>query len=354
MRTFARRLVTVLLLCMIVGCQSIGTSDQFSHVKEDEIFLISDGVLTSYLGSDSEIRIPEDVVAIGPDAFTTSMATNNVSKISLGRNVEIIDPAAFRGLPNLKSVDIYTENPFFVSGKDEFGTGGFIYGTREPIVFYFPDEDDAVHLSRDDGTPPYFYGENKEMLFVCHGAVFSLRCKTIGKQIHWYCDSIQHRNNSVDFQSPVEFEGGNYQTYLFETSDLELVFETVSYNFSDAWMLTENMVMELHPERTPDYSISLHRGDDGTLRYRKIKAEYSTQEQADEISQRITARDNYYGEDGKAYVSNGEWKFVVEKIYTVSDYFRMKGTNIDDWFLSLNSPYSTLEQLMESNRRCEG
>ena len=338
------------LLLILSGCQHAEQPEEPS-IPAQSSFAIKNGILTAYTGKETEIELPGDVTGIAPDAFAASPVAGDIVRISLGKSVEMIDPLAFSGLTSLQAVDVDTENAVFRSGTSEQQGGSYLCGNTEPIMFYFPGEGASVYLSSDDGQAPYFYEERADMSFICNKAVFTLYYENENDQIHWYCRSVRYEKNQVDFQEPVEFEGGNFQTSVFETSNHEFVFERTSYNFSDAYIVTKDAALELHPGNDPDYAVSLYCGKDGELRYRKIRAEYATQEQADEIFPRITSRNEFYGEDGLVTIKNGELVFTAQNQYTVSDYFKNRGTDIDTWFKSLpDCPYNTLEELMQANK----
>ena len=67
----------------------------------DSDFVIKDGVLLQYSGSDTNVVIPEEVTEIGPSAFRNNVS---IKTVEFSSNVEKISNNAFMGCTSLKSV----------------------------------------------------------------------------------------------------------------------------------------------------------------------------------------------------------------------------------------------------------
>lgn len=312
------------LLFILAGCQGVESFSQSGNQTPGD-FKVVDGQLIAYFGYETEIVVPEDVTEIAHNAFSNSPRADEITQISFGANVKQISPLAFSGLTALRTVVSCDENDFFQSEKEEFGKGTFLCGVNDPIMFYFSKEDNLVYLSDDVNQKPYSYGEGVEVDFICDNAIFTIFYSIDDDDnLRWYCRSICYEDNRIDFLNPIDFFGGNYKSYVFETKTHELVFEQTNNNFSDAYILTRNVAIELHPENDPNYSISLYCGDDRELRYKKIRADYSALEQLDEITQIIINRDDYYGEDGVVSIEGKKLVLVPENKYTISDYIETR------------------------------
>ena len=66
-------------------------------------FIIENGVLKRYNGTDEHVKIPEDVIGIGYSAFCNC---NAITSVIIGDGVTYIDDEAFKNCENLTSVDI--------------------------------------------------------------------------------------------------------------------------------------------------------------------------------------------------------------------------------------------------------
>ena len=66
-------------------------------------FVIENGILKRYNGTDEHVKIPEDVIGIGYSAFCNC---NAITSVIIGDGVTYIDDEAFKNCENLTSVDI--------------------------------------------------------------------------------------------------------------------------------------------------------------------------------------------------------------------------------------------------------
>lgn len=81
-------------------------------------FDIENGILLSYNGDDTYVKIPDSVRVIADYAFKDNENAKNIDGILLGKHVESIEDHAFYGLENLKNVDVSSEHEYF---KNESG-----------------------------------------------------------------------------------------------------------------------------------------------------------------------------------------------------------------------------------------
>ena len=63
--------------------------------------IIDDGILIKYLGNEQDVTIPEDVVAIGYQAFKNN---NTIKNVRLSKNVTDICREAFYACTNLENI----------------------------------------------------------------------------------------------------------------------------------------------------------------------------------------------------------------------------------------------------------
>lgn len=328
-------------------------------------FKTEDGVLIEYTGTDTEPVIPDGIIEIGAGAFESSPAAGSITKITLGRDVRKIDDEAFYGLGSLLRVAIGEGNSAFVEYEVGYSNGSadyFICAVNRQQVFYFRQEgydgfsiDNEIALSE---SVLYSYKEKTDIAFNCGNAKFEIFYESGEYGRWWYFHAAEYEGNRLEFDEPVEFAGANLGPYIFETADHELVFGTEGYNGTHIYYMTKDQKAEAHSDAYPGYAVSFYRGDDGEMRYLKIKSEYSYLEQTGGLEAFfiMTSRDEYYGEDGRVYYEGGEFRLEPEEVYTISDYFVMNGKDIDTMFEeNFGEDYESLEELMAHNaERGEG
>lgn len=93
--------VLLILSFVVIIVYSVMSGKKEVFAKSSD-FVIEDGMLTQYLGSDKEIVIPKGVIIIGPSAFKGSM----MEKVVIPSNLFRIDSKAFEDCTNLREVII--------------------------------------------------------------------------------------------------------------------------------------------------------------------------------------------------------------------------------------------------------
>ena len=322
-------------------------------------FTVKNGELVEYSGSDKEPVIPAGGVKIGSKA-----AADSIEKITLGGDVKQIDPEAFFGLPSLSEVYADGGNSSFKSEKteDEPYPTSFLYGTDDEIIFYFSRTGEIWDDIYDKLPAPYMKEENA-VTFVCGNAVLDLfypsKTPEGEENFAFFCRSVKYDGNTVGFDKPVPFGIEMMGTQIFETVHGELVFETnCYYNTADIYYVTKDTPKAIELHGLSDRTVSFYLDDKKELRYHAIRTGFDILDQTmggDALSV-VTGRDDYYGEDGRVSVENGEFRLERENLYTISDYFRMNGTDIDTAFreLGFDEDYDSLESLFEANKKKTG
>lgn len=114
-------------------------------IIEENGFYIEDGVLQSYSGSDTEVILPEAVIAIADYAFRDNAARETITTVTLGKNVQTVGANAFAGLDQLMSLILEDESTAFVE-RD-----GAIFTFDGSMLVRFTDRD-AVEYTLPSGV----------------------------------------------------------------------------------------------------------------------------------------------------------------------------------------------------------
>ncbi len=104
--------VTYLLMSCVFCILLAGALSKREVAAKESDFIIQDGFLVQYLGSDKEVVIPEGVTSIGPQAFMNS----TIRKITIPDGVYAIHERAFENCKRLEMIDL-PESIDFIGGN---------------------------------------------------------------------------------------------------------------------------------------------------------------------------------------------------------------------------------------------
>ncbi len=154
--------------------------------------------------------------------------------------------------------------------------------------------------------------------------------------VELHLNSITYSGRTVTLNSPIALSG-NIGIVAFE-SDGAFVFMKQYYGDGEGYIIKDGAVYAIRNYSGSAFYdvsgvLSLYKGEDGEIMYKRIAEEFNTAAQSDYIIlMNLTSRDQYYGEEGTVEVADGRLTFTRTKLYTVSDYFEARGTTIDEWF----------------------
>ncbi len=77
-------------------------------------FVIENGILVSYTGSETEITLPEEVSSIASNTFSSSTNAADITTIHLNSGINSIEEKAFSGLVSLSRVTVPEDNSNFI------------------------------------------------------------------------------------------------------------------------------------------------------------------------------------------------------------------------------------------------
>ena len=147
---------------------AIGLLIEYSNktaISEADDFLISNGVLVKYLGSSSELKIPEDVRIIASTAFDDNPSLKNIRSLTT-RSVTIED-GALAGLDSLECIIVEGSAEFILLGNEEriltssvqslVSQGVSLQRTRETMT-----EESVLTISDENGIDLVFDNSGSE------------------------------------------------------------------------------------------------------------------------------------------------------------------------------------------------
>lgn len=118
-----KNIIIIVLLCIIVPCAIIIAREPTKNTNNTtEEFIVSDHILTQYLGAEKIVNIPDDlgIVEIGEECFKNNL---DITHIKLPYGTTKINDWAFAGCNNLKSMEF--PETLLIIGDSAFFECGF-------------------------------------------------------------------------------------------------------------------------------------------------------------------------------------------------------------------------------------
>lgn len=333
-------------------------SEETTVINEAD-YIITDGVLTSYLGTNTVVYLPDSVTEIAENAFGDSPVADEITEINIGANVTEISPGAFDNLKNIGCVNVATDNPKY-SLIDVFlsSTGDGIYTCS--YWAWFKEGADASIFRKDNYPLPMQVSKiptespDEVVTVLCDGAELEVSFDKVD-----YADdcraklhSIKYGNQVLEFDEPLSLTG-NFSVYSFNFED-GYVFTRRSTT-DDAYIFTKDGIITLPWGNVRENgAVTLSCDENGSLRYHKENGEFASggRQTADPFSSVITGPDFYFGEDGYVDIVQGEYMFIPEITYTVEDYitYRLEMT-MEEWFDEfVLFKFESLEEMYQFNK----
>jgi len=296
-------------------------------------FVIENGTLLSYVGKDTEIVLPQEVTTIAADCFSASENAQNITTISLGSNVKMIEEAAFSGLPSLDEITVPEDNKNFVFSE------GVLLKTDGSILFAasYPKEIDVQKfVTTIDSMENMIEFWDKEIKFVFDGVTmtahksaedsfFTIDTFTAHGQTFSLADS-EYYNTSFCCNGILEVNA-----YLYmKMSDEAFIYSKGRSSIGYYLIITKDAIYEyLRPEEVSDpqiepewynkstftYSID----DNGRLTYTREPLKYTFDQTIYHEMKYCVGFDEFALEEGYVTFDSGEVVHHAEKRYTVSE-----------------------------------
>ena len=336
--------------------------------QSQDSFLIENGVLLSYTGTDTEIVIPDSVTAISAGAMQVSSSAAEITTVTLGKNVKVIDEQAFSGLVSLTEVKVPEENGYFQfqNGILLSADGSLYVGMAET----FSESEklsslvDAMHSGILDGS--------SISRFVVGRGVMELRMADAGDNAEDYeifsgkvCSitALSAYGHTFTLTEPIELSR-RISLQAFE-ADGHFVFSLATTSAGrKVYIFTQDSIYELDSRGLPygylgdlyeneaDYNrsvIDYYSNGDGTLGYKRTALKYRNPTAIDLILEYCTGRDEFCYETGTVSFHVGEPVYTVQKTYSVSETFSLE-TAFRNWKgVRPDKDIESLDELLASN-----
>ena len=348
----------------------------------DPDFMIYNGALVKYLGTDTTVTVPRGVSTIAAGAFRTSSSSSSITEIRLSEDVKDISEEAFAGLGALERIDV-------PPGNDAFTFGEGVLSAANGSIHFSLDKDDRIDVAQFLETLEKMgrikeYTE-RDITFVFGDVVLVARSEALPEPDP---DSVEQRSawyavRSVSaFGRTFEVERGKYfdkgtladgvieVNALFELfrADGAVVYEKRVSDFGLAVVITPSGVTEIYnstdapcneaaatPTWYNDPIVWFGVDEDGRLTYTRTPRKYAFDQSLDLELRYCTGRDEFAREEGIVTFDGAKIAYVPERTYTAGEVFDLDDL-FADWRRNLGSfdeelkEYATLDELISYNR----
>ena len=151
-------------------------------------FVIENGILLKYVGKDSSVTIPDEVVALGDFCFEDT----NVEEVILSQKVDSISGAAFNETPYLQKIVVDSANPTYCS------VDSCLYSKDKKRFICSPNRTDTLYIAEGcEVIEPYAFFQRR-----VSGIIFpkTLKCFEHSALCNCYIDAEELIIPDVEFR----------------------------------------------------------------------------------------------------------------------------------------------------------
>ena len=162
MKQRIKRIISyIMVFVMVLSSIQLTGIAKAKDVYASDDFVIKDGVLIKYYGTDKEVVIPEGVTSIGDFAFS---GRSSLTSITIPKGITSIGSCAFSGCSSLTSITIPESVTSIVSDAFSYCSSLTVYGTSGSYVEeYCKNHDNLTFIAGEmpTHTPGDINGDDK-------------------------------------------------------------------------------------------------------------------------------------------------------------------------------------------------
>lgn len=349
----SKKHITSLLLMMIIGglLSGCGTekmpnheeSGNEKHVENSDlnVFDVQNGKLISYSGEETVVSLPESVLEITSDSFSSKK--EDIKSLYIGENVMRIADDAFVGMINLASVKVADGNAYYSS------TENFLVSNTGSTMFMFGNEkfDTSIFDYADTVGAQNFCEDGFKIVF--GEAVLHFDGTTDKEPRTSICslERIDVFGKSVDLNTNFE---GNHAVTLQYADDCLLITD-YTYGVGDTYIISEEGIWEQHndevlsAENCNDPIVTVSVDTDGSLIFLCKPRKYIFSGTIGDLLKYSCGKDELYSVEGALYFDGSYPQYSIEKNTTLSENYT--DDQLKDEFDAINSSYEQFDSLIK-------
>ena len=288
-------------------------------------FVIEDGALLYYTGDDAEVTIPDSVTAIAQTAF---LEATDISRLTIGSDVENIEPLALAPLIGKAEIQISSDNLYY-----EMIEGVVVRKDGTAIILDAIGTDAGHNADRRMGDVSDVMAKKGYSQKVEDPERFNVEFEGLERmEVGNACikvdeglavESVTVFGKTVDFEDGFLMVTGNRKFQAFEAQG-GFVIASISGGWGRTCLIfPEDCITVETPMKNAEdiYSCSVIRfyKEEDRICYERIPEKYDNIQAVGGILEYCVSKDELFRETGTIALDDGEIDYIPQKKETVSD-----------------------------------
>lgn len=281
-------------------------------------FLINDGVLVEYIGKETELVVPKEVLTITKTSFST--CAENITSLTLGDRVQEIHPLAFAGMTNLDEFYTSPENPLFTY------TDGVLLSQDKSLMIVIQGSNDDFLAALHDVTSDIFFNRNdstpKQFKFAHQNALITVDAVTTPHD-RFLLNSIDFNGIHFEPKEPLEVFLYDSVTEIYQNQEMLIFAQPLPTHNNATFLLANGQALDITDPALGDHYYYYGLDRHGNMTYTCYPSKYATQKFYPDDwllwLSRCTGYTEYHSETGFVRLVDGQVAYLPTAAYTVNE-----------------------------------
>lgn len=340
------------------SCSADTTVSEDTTAETVPGFVIEDGTLLYYTGDDAEVTIPDSVTAIAQTAFSEA---TDISRLTIGSDVENIEPLALAPLIGKAEIQISPDNLYY-----EMIEGVVVRKDGTAIILDAIGTDSGHNADRrmgdvSDVMAKKGYSPKVEDPNLCNVEFEGLERMEVGNACikvdeGLAVESVTVFGRTVNFEDGFLMVTGNRKFQAFEAQG-GFVIASIGGGWGRTCLIfPEDCITVETPMKNAEdiYSCSVIRfyKEEDRICYERIPEKYDNIQAVGGILEYCVSKDELFRETGTIALDDGKIDYIPQKKETVSD-----AVDLEHEFalwcntMRMNPSKITMDEYLQENSR---